>query len=85
MSKLTLIAAGAAGYVLGTRAGRERYEQIAGGARRSDAQPQGAVRPAAGPGPRRRAGLRGQGRRRGEGQGDRRHRSLRSRGQGTPR
>ncbi|GAA2142939.1 hypothetical protein GCM10009844_14710 [Nocardioides koreensis] len=33
MSKLTLIAAGAAGYVLGARAGRERYEQIAAGAR----------------------------------------------------
>lgn len=29
MSKIMLIAAGAAGYVLGTRAGRERYEQIA--------------------------------------------------------
>ena len=29
MSKLTLLAAGAAGYVLGARAGRERYEQIA--------------------------------------------------------
>ena len=33
MSKLTLLAAGAAGYVLGARAGRERYEQIAAGAR----------------------------------------------------
>lgn len=29
MSKLTLLAAGFAGYVLGARAGRERYEQIA--------------------------------------------------------
>jgi hypothetical protein len=29
MSKLTLLAAGAVGYVLGARAGRERYEQIA--------------------------------------------------------
>lgn len=29
MSKLLLVAAGAAGYVLGARAGRERYEQIA--------------------------------------------------------
>jgi hypothetical protein len=29
MSKLTLLAAGAAGYVLGARAGRDRYEQIA--------------------------------------------------------
>ena len=28
MSKVMLLAAGAAGYVLGTRAGRERYEQI---------------------------------------------------------
>ena len=34
MSKLTLLAAGAAGYVLGARAGRERYEQIAAGTRR---------------------------------------------------
>jgi hypothetical protein len=33
MSKLTLLAAGAAGYVLGARAGRQRYEQIASGAR----------------------------------------------------
>lgn len=28
MKKLTLLAAGAVGYVLGARAGRERYEQI---------------------------------------------------------
>ena len=28
MRKLTILAAGAVGYVLGTRAGRERYEQI---------------------------------------------------------
>ncbi|KQY55908.1 hypothetical protein ASD11_15560 [Aeromicrobium sp. Root495] len=28
MSKLTILAAAAAGYVLGARAGRERYEQI---------------------------------------------------------
>lgn len=28
MKKVTLLAAAAAGYVLGTRAGRERYEQI---------------------------------------------------------
>ena len=28
MRKLLLLAAGAVGYVLGTRAGRERYEQI---------------------------------------------------------
>jgi hypothetical protein len=33
MSKLTLMTAAAAGYVLGARAGRERYEQIASGAR----------------------------------------------------
>ncbi len=30
MKKFTLLAAGAVGYVLGTRAGRERYEQIKG-------------------------------------------------------
>ena len=30
MKKLLLLAVGAAGYVLGTRAGRERYEQIKG-------------------------------------------------------
>ncbi|NRQ49039.1 hypothetical protein [Aeromicrobium stalagmiti] len=29
MKKLTLLAAAAAGYVLGSRAGRERYDQIA--------------------------------------------------------
>lgn len=34
MSKLTFLAAGAAGYVLGARAGRERYEQIAAGAQK---------------------------------------------------
>lgn len=34
MSKLTLLAAFGAGYVLGARAGRERYEQIAASARR---------------------------------------------------
>ena len=28
MSKLTMLVTGAAGYVLGTKAGRERYEQI---------------------------------------------------------
>ena len=28
MSKLTLLGAGAVGYVLGAKAGRERYEQI---------------------------------------------------------
>ena len=34
MSKMTILAAGALGYVLGARAGRERYEQIASGTRR---------------------------------------------------
>lgn len=34
MSKLTLLTAAGAGYVLGARAGRERYEQIAAGARK---------------------------------------------------
>ncbi len=34
MSKLTILAAGAIGYVLGARAGRERYEQIATGTRK---------------------------------------------------
>ena len=33
MKKLTLFTAAAAGYVLGARAGRQRYEQIASGAR----------------------------------------------------
>jgi hypothetical protein len=32
MRKLTMLTAGAAGYVLGARAGRERYEQIKRGA-----------------------------------------------------
>jgi SLT domain-containing protein len=39
MSKLSMLAAGAVGYVLGARAGRERYEQIAAGARRVWASP----------------------------------------------
>ena len=34
MSKTTMLLAGAAGYVLGTRAGRERYEQIKSAAQR---------------------------------------------------
>lgn len=34
MSKITMLAAAAAGYVLGARAGRDRYEQIAQGAQR---------------------------------------------------
>jgi hypothetical protein len=32
MRKLTMLAAGAVGYVLGAKAGRERYEQIKAGA-----------------------------------------------------
>ena len=39
MSKLTLLTAAAAGYVLGARAGRERYEQIAAGARKVASNP----------------------------------------------
>lgn len=34
MRKFTMIAAGAVGYVLGAKAGRERYEQIMSGARK---------------------------------------------------
>lgn len=34
MSKLTILAAAATGYVLGARAGRQRYEQIAAGAQK---------------------------------------------------
>ena len=34
MKKITLLAAAAAGYVLGARAGRERYEQIKTGAQK---------------------------------------------------
>jgi hypothetical protein len=40
MSKLTLLTAAAAGYVLGARAGRERYEQIADAARKVAGNPQ---------------------------------------------
>ena len=39
MSKLVLIGVGAAAYVLGARAGRERYEQIAQTARRIRSNP----------------------------------------------
>jgi hypothetical protein len=39
MKKLTLLAAGAVGYVLGTRAGRERYEQIKAGASKVASDP----------------------------------------------
>jgi hypothetical protein len=34
MKKLLVLVAGGVGYVLGTRAGRERYEQIKGAANR---------------------------------------------------
>ena len=37
--KLTLLVAAGVGYVLGARAGRERYEQIADGARRVAGNP----------------------------------------------
>jgi hypothetical protein len=39
MKKLTLLAAAGAGYVLGARAGHERYEQIKSGARRVAGNP----------------------------------------------
>lgn len=39
MSKLTLLAAAGAGYVLGTKAGRGRYEQLRRGAQRVAADP----------------------------------------------
>jgi hypothetical protein len=39
MKKLMLLAAAGAGYVLGAKAGRERYEQIASGARRFSQNP----------------------------------------------
>jgi hypothetical protein len=39
MKRLIFVAGAAAGYVLGTRAGRERYQQIADGARRLSDQP----------------------------------------------
>jgi hypothetical protein len=39
MSKITLTAAAAAGYVFGARAGRQRFEQIAAGARRVSGNP----------------------------------------------
>lgn len=40
MKKLTLLTGFAAGYVLGARAGRERYEQIKAGATRFAQNPQ---------------------------------------------
>jgi SLT domain-containing protein len=40
MSKLGMLAAGAVGYVLGARAGRERYDQIVNQARRFWTNPQ---------------------------------------------
>ena len=39
MSKVTLLAAAGVGYVLGARAGRERYEQIKAGARKVASDP----------------------------------------------
>jgi hypothetical protein len=39
MKKLPLLAAAAAGYVLGSRAGRQRYEQIKSGARKVSQNP----------------------------------------------
>jgi len=39
MSKTSLLIGFAAGYVLGSRAGRERYEQIVGGAQRVAGNP----------------------------------------------
>lgn len=39
MSKLTLLAAAGVGYVLGTRAGRERYEQIKANAQKFASNP----------------------------------------------
>ncbi|MGZ4494379.1 MAG: hypothetical protein ACXVWU_06750 [Nocardioides sp.] len=39
MKKLTLLVAAGAGYVLGAKAGRERYEQIMAGARRVKQDP----------------------------------------------
>ena len=39
MKKLPLLVAAAVGYVLGSRAGRERYEQIKSGARRLSQNP----------------------------------------------
>jgi hypothetical protein len=39
MKKIPLLAAAAVGYVLGTRAGRERYEQIRSGARKLAGDP----------------------------------------------
>ena len=49
MSKLTLLVAGAAGYVLGARAGRQRYDQISATASRVMGNPrvQAAKRQAA--------------------------------------
>ena len=39
MKKIPLLVAGAAGYVLGARAGRERYEQIRAGAKKVSRDP----------------------------------------------
>jgi hypothetical protein len=42
MTRLTIIFFGSAGYVLGARAGRERYDQIVAGAKRAQRSIQGA-------------------------------------------
>ena len=57
MKKLSLLAAAAVGYVLGARAGRQRYEQIAHGARKVADNPRVQRAPPQGPG-RRAAGRR---------------------------
>ena len=75
MKKLMLLAAGAVGYVLGARAGRERYEQIKGMATKVKDDPR--VQDARPPGGRHRQGA-GAGR---QGQGDRRRRHRRREGQ----
>ena len=81
MSKLSLVAAAAAGYVLGAHAGRKRYEQIKTGAPRRSPATRGC-------GPQakaaRRRGQPGRARRRGgEGQGHQCR--VHGRRQGTPR
>ena len=67
MSKLSLLAAAAVGYVLGARAGRQRYDQIADYRPQGRRQPEGAAGRAPGPGRRRPAGGRGGRGRQGQG------------------
>ena len=52
MRKLTMLTAGAVGYVLGARAGRERYEQIKSGAAEAEEQPDACSGRPARPAPR---------------------------------